>query len=643
MLCPFRLCHGAFGVLLLQTLLVATGCGEQSNTQQNEGAKCEKGARLCEDNVMRVCNPSQSGWNEFSCASNESCTNGLAYGMCAEDVKNAGAIECQAPTADCNSNLADGCETNLGTSTKNCGACGTECSSINGTARCVAGQCQVDCTQGFANCNGKSDDGCEVSLLTDKTNCGTCGIRCSDTNGSFTCENGSCQVSTCHTGYGDCDGNPATGCETIPHTNAEHCGGCNQACRNSHGTVSCNAGHCDPTCEAGYANCDGDPNNGCETDTRSTPTHCGGCGKICEGGTRAVCVAGLCDLACETGKGDCDGDRSNGCETDTTANLAHCGACATACTNAHGTTTCAASKCVPTCQESYSDCDGNPANGCETATDTSLDHCGGCGKICSGKNGTANCSSGSCSVTCSANYSDCNSDVSDGCEAYLPGDPKHCGTCGTSCNGTGGTATCSLGVCGVTCDAQHANCDSALTNGCEVDLTKDKNNCGGCGNVCSAANGTAECSSGICSLTCAVGYKDCDKDSTNGCEVHLTDDGKNCGTCGHSCLGGTCALGVCGSFVLASGQARPSALAVDSTGVYWINEGSSTSDGAVMRLEHGSSTPVALATGQAQPCDIAVTDTVFWTNRVRDAERKSGGGTDCARVRAGYTVPNSGQ
>jgi hypothetical protein len=49
-------------------------------------------------------------------------------------------------------------------------------------------------------------------------------------------------------------------------------------------------------------------------------------------------------------------------------------------------------------------------------------------------------------------------------------------------------------------------------------------------------------------------------------------DPKNCGRCGHDCLGGACAQGRCRPVVVASGQIAPRALAVRGADVFWVSE-----------------------------------------------------------------------
>jgi hypothetical protein len=78
------------------------------------------------------------------------------------------------------------------------------------------------------------------------------------------------------------------------------CGGCGRACTNAHGTTRCEDGACVPSCSPGWEDCDGAPDNGCETDLNSAD-HCGSCGHSCSdesGGVDASCEAGKCVGPC---------------------------------------------------------------------------------------------------------------------------------------------------------------------------------------------------------------------------------------------------------------------------------------------------------------------------------------------------------
>src|SRR5262249_23760543 len=158
-----------------------------------------------------------------------------------------------------------------------------------------------------------------------------------------------------------------------------------------------------PVCALGFGSCDGNAANGCEANLNTSTSSCGGCGKSCTNpnGT-AACVGGACTPTCFAGFGNCDGNAANGCETNINTSTSNCGACGNVCTNANGGTTCVNGACVPTCTGTFKDCDGNPNNGCETDTSSSLTSCGACGQACSNNHGTPSCNSGACAIACNA-------------------------------------------------------------------------------------------------------------------------------------------------------------------------------------------------------------------------------------------------
>jgi hypothetical protein len=185
--------------------------------------------------------------------------------------------------ANCDSNASNGCEANIQTDTGNCGSCGNRCNFPNAASTCVGGTCALGaCLPGFGNCDGVAANGCETPLSSDIGNCGTCSNRCNVPNGSARCLSGTCGVAACTTGFGNCDGVAANGCEVNTLTDAQNCGACGLRCTAGFGTGSnsCSAGACVPACNTGYANCDGNTRNGCET-SLTTNTACGACGRFC--------------------------------------------------------------------------------------------------------------------------------------------------------------------------------------------------------------------------------------------------------------------------------------------------------------------------------------------------------------------------
>jgi hypothetical protein len=105
---------------------------------------------------------------------------------------------------------------------------------------------------------------------------------------------------SCQARFVECDGNPATSCETDLETSPTHCGSCANACSYEHGVPACRAGRCQlASCTVGYADCDGDANNGCEVNI-DTASNCGACGKVCSAsGVAPLCTATGCGTTCD--------------------------------------------------------------------------------------------------------------------------------------------------------------------------------------------------------------------------------------------------------------------------------------------------------------------------------------------------------
>ncbi|MBX7182344.1 MAG: hypothetical protein K1X82_09545 [Bacteroidia bacterium] len=95
----------------------------------------------------------------------------------------------------------------------------------NGTNTCVNGVCVITCTSGFANCDGNPANGCEVNLNNNVSNCGACGnTGTSLPNATPTCVNGLITIASCNNGWANCNGNVADGCELQISTVAANAG-----------------------------------------------------------------------------------------------------------------------------------------------------------------------------------------------------------------------------------------------------------------------------------------------------------------------------------------------------------------------------------------------------------------------------------
>jgi hypothetical protein len=90
-------------------------------------------------------------------------------------------VLCGPTFADCNGSAADGCEADL-SSPSSCGACGVVCPALpHAAAGCAAGACSIGaCDPGFGDCDGDPANGCEASLdvVPGSANCGACGVSC---------------------------------------------------------------------------------------------------------------------------------------------------------------------------------------------------------------------------------------------------------------------------------------------------------------------------------------------------------------------------------------------------------------------------------------------------------------------------------
>ena len=545
--CPvgFSCCDG----LCKNPLTDATSCGACDAACEATGqclngvcgpGPCETGLGECNGMVEDGCetnvisDPVNCGRCNAVCAS-RMCSGG----MCT-------STECPDGYADCNGMEADNCESSLST-TQNCLMCGKTCSEVNGMSSCTTRGCAIACDDGFGDCDDDADTGCEIDFSDDPDNCGACGTVCENENGSTRCVDGECRP-TCGDGFDDCDGNPENGCETDLATTLDDCGACGARCNPANAVGACIEGVCEAGCAAGFANCNGQLNDGCEADL-SSPLTCGSCTNVCNanGGTAICNTDGTCDITCNPGSADCINGILDGCETNTNVSVLHCGMCGRACPSAVGIPACNDGVCgVSTCNDPNRECDTNESTVCETNVTNDPENCGGCGMACFYPNGTGMCVNRGCLLeSCDSGFADCTAAL--GCETRL-GTLESCRSCGETCSNYHGTTSCESNGCVPSCQIGWGDCDGNRNNGCETELNTLVN-CGACGRSCSTAHGTPSCATGTCQVaSCDNGWDDCDDTPGNGCETPLNTL-TSCGGCGVPCnlanASESCATGVC--------------------------------------------------------------------------------------------------
>ncbi|HWE30601.1 MAG TPA: hypothetical protein VHB97_21490 [Polyangia bacterium] len=245
---------------------------------------------------------------------------------------------------------------------------------------CNDGHCVANCTSTQTVCNGS---------------CIASGSCCTAADCASPPAPAACYAGKCATAGGSCSYAVKTGSVVCGST---CCNAINGTCNNS----------CVLTCTAGFANCNGDPSDGCETNLGAAGK------KLCSNGacvpvgtccSSSECTTPPSPAACYKAAGTCSGPGGTCMYTENSGSQI-CNNNTTCCNAIDGM---CGGTCGLTCTSGYFDCNANPADGCETA--------------CAPANSTGKCAgtSGCAIASCNSGFQNCNGSVTDGCE------------CGTSC------------------------------------------------------------------------------------------------------------------------------------------------------------------------------------------------------------------
>ena len=372
------------------------------------------------------------------------------------------------------------------------------------------------------------------------------------------------------TGAGNCVGNCVPGSTTCSGNTPKTCDTSGTWVKGTACLNACLNGTC--VCNSGDKRCSGNVSQTCNSSGQWVTNQT--CPYVCSG-------TGNCTGSCVPTTKDCSGNTPRTC--DSNGSWVNGTACSYVCSGA--------GVCSGVCTPGSNQCSGLNSQTCNSSGQWVTNQT--CSYVCSG--------TGTCSGSCVPNSKQCSGVV-----------PQTCDSSGAWVSGASCPFVCSSGACSGVCTPGASQCSGQQIQTCNGNgQWATAVNCG------AVTNATSYCSGGSCKFNCNLDYDDCDGVASNGCEVNVNTDGNNCGTCGHSCCGGACGSGVCRVY---DTGIYSSIYDVDKDNIYWTPSGSN-----INQQPRTGGTPTTIITQSATNNytvwvnDIRSNgDTLFWSNIEED-------------------------